>query len=201
MTRQRNGQGQTALVTGASMGIGVDLAECFAQDGYDLILTARSEAALKKVAERLAAAHNVKATAIPVDLGLPGGGAKLAAEVAARGGVVERGGRQQCARVWLVPGSDDEPVLRACRHRQDTARAHRRADELGRRRAPRLRRVGGQPASGDHRHAQPAGRDARAVHAAPHAPRHGAQSAVAGVTGNWKTVNWKLLTGFYGVSQ
>ena len=43
MARKRKGEGQTALITGASMGIGVDLAECFAKDGYDVILKARSE--------------------------------------------------------------------------------------------------------------------------------------------------------------
>ncbi|HZR83446.1 MAG TPA: SDR family oxidoreductase [Candidatus Binatia bacterium] len=85
----RQGEGQTALVTGASMGIGVDLAECFARDGYDLILTARSEAALQEVAARLSAKHGVKATTIPCDLGVPGGGEKLAAEIAARGLAVD----------------------------------------------------------------------------------------------------------------
>lgn len=83
------GKGQTALVTGASMGIGVDLAECFARDGYDLILTARSEAALKQVADRLASQYGVKATPIAVDLGVPGAGEKLAAEIASRGLVVD----------------------------------------------------------------------------------------------------------------
>jgi short-subunit dehydrogenase len=81
----RKGEGQTALVTGASMGIGVDLAECFARDGYDLILTARSEAALNDVATKLSAQYGVKAAAIALDLGTPGGGEKLAAEIAARG--------------------------------------------------------------------------------------------------------------------
>src|SRR5690606_14072124 len=56
MARRKPGEGQTALVTGASAGIGVDLAECFAKDGYDLILTARSEGALQEVANRLSAA-------------------------------------------------------------------------------------------------------------------------------------------------
>ena len=49
MARKKRGEGQTALVTGASMGIGVDLAACFANDGYNLILTARSEQALNDV--------------------------------------------------------------------------------------------------------------------------------------------------------
>jgi uncharacterized protein len=85
MARKRKGEGQTALVTGASMGIGVDLAECFAKDGYDLILTARSEAALKQVADRLAAKHKIKATPIAADLGVPGAGEKLATDIAGRG--------------------------------------------------------------------------------------------------------------------
>src|SRR5215468_10868649 len=85
MARIKPGEGQTALVTGASAGIGVDLAECFASDGYDLILTARSEGPLTEVANRLASAHGVKATAIAQDLGAIGGGTALAAAIAARG--------------------------------------------------------------------------------------------------------------------
>ncbi len=81
----RKGDGQTALVTGASYGIGVDLAECFARDGYDLVLAARSEAALKEQAERIAKQHGVKVAAIATDLGAPGAGHRLADEIGARG--------------------------------------------------------------------------------------------------------------------
>ena len=76
-------------MTGASGGIGVDLAECYARDGYDLILTARSEDALKSVATRLSNAFGVKATAIANDLGAIGGGKKLADEIAKRGLTVD----------------------------------------------------------------------------------------------------------------
>lgn len=89
MARRKLGEGQTALVTGASAGIGVDLAECFAKDGYDLVLTARSEAALKQVGERLAKAYGVKAEIIAQDLGAIGGATALAEEIKRRGGNVD----------------------------------------------------------------------------------------------------------------
>jgi hypothetical protein len=85
MARRKPSEGQTALVTGASAGIGVDLAECFARDGYDLILTARSEGALQEVANRLAQVHGVKAHVVTQDLGAYGGGSALAQQIAQRG--------------------------------------------------------------------------------------------------------------------
>src|SRR5947207_3250098 len=72
MTVAKRGTGQTALVTGASGGIGLDLAECFARDGYDLILTARTADALADAAERLARQYGVTATPIALDLGAVG---------------------------------------------------------------------------------------------------------------------------------
>ncbi|MBS0384711.1 MAG: SDR family oxidoreductase [Proteobacteria bacterium] len=85
MARRKPGEGQIALVTGASAGIGVDLAECFASDGYDLILTARNESALNEVAQRLAGAHGVKTHVIAQDLGAIGGGMALANNIRMRG--------------------------------------------------------------------------------------------------------------------
>ncbi len=85
----RKGSGQTVLVTGASGGIGVDLAECFARDGYDLIVTARSEDALNAVATRLANGFGVKATAVANDLAAIGGGKNLAEKIKSRGLMVD----------------------------------------------------------------------------------------------------------------
>lgn len=89
MANRRPGAGQTALITGASGGIGVDLATCFARDGYDVIVTARSEGALKDVAARLAQAHAITATPLANDLAEIGGGQKLAESIAARGLTVD----------------------------------------------------------------------------------------------------------------
>lgn len=57
-----------ALITGASSGIGLELAKLFAGGGEDVVLTARSEDKLKDLASELRQDHNITATVIPSDL-------------------------------------------------------------------------------------------------------------------------------------
>ena len=61
----------TALVTGASGGIGEELARLFAADGHDLVLVARSKDKLARLAEELSGAHNVAARVVAGDLAHP----------------------------------------------------------------------------------------------------------------------------------
>lgn len=79
----------TALVTGASSGIGVELAREFAKAGHDLILTARDGGALVAVANQISAETGATATVIACDLAAFDGPDKLASEVAAKGLGVE----------------------------------------------------------------------------------------------------------------
>jgi uncharacterized protein len=69
----------TALITGASSGIGEALAECFAKAGYNLVLVARSANKLKALAKQLSADHGIKTWVAPADLSLPDAAQKLAA--------------------------------------------------------------------------------------------------------------------------
>ncbi|GAB3997931.1 hypothetical protein GCM10028807_44250 [Spirosoma daeguense] len=46
-----SGTGKTALITGASSGIGQELAKLFAQDGYNLVLVARSDDKLERLSD------------------------------------------------------------------------------------------------------------------------------------------------------
>ena len=82
---EREGHGRTALVTGASAGIGLALAEVLAEHGFDLVLTARREDRLRALAGRLAAAHGIAAHVLPYDLADPSAPARLVGELDARG--------------------------------------------------------------------------------------------------------------------
>src|SRR5438132_6100426 len=53
MTNSKAGYGRTALITGASGGIGLELSRLFAADGYNLVVVARNFEKLKTLAAQL----------------------------------------------------------------------------------------------------------------------------------------------------
>lgn len=78
-----------ALVTGASSGIGREIARVHAARGGDLIVTARRAAPLEALRAELGAAHGVRVHVVPLDLGAPGGAEALIDRVDSLGLPVE----------------------------------------------------------------------------------------------------------------
>lgn len=74
-----------ALVTGASEGIGLELARLFAADGYDLVLVARRRREMQALARELAKAHGTVSQVIAGDLGKPGSVGRIVETLAKRG--------------------------------------------------------------------------------------------------------------------
>ncbi len=80
---------KTALVTGASAGLGAELARLFAKDGHDVVAVARRRDKLDALAESIRAEHPVQVHVLAEDLAKPGAGARIARELDARGIAVE----------------------------------------------------------------------------------------------------------------
>ena len=80
---------QLALVTGASGGIGFELARILARNGYDLVLVARSAEKLASVAEGLQRDHGIDVRVIVKDLAIPGAAAEIHEVLAADGLAVD----------------------------------------------------------------------------------------------------------------
>lgn len=76
---------RTALVTGASSGIGVDIARALAARGANLILVARREEAMRKLGQEITARHPVDVSILPADLARPGAAIELAERVGSMG--------------------------------------------------------------------------------------------------------------------
>ena len=76
--------GKLALVTGASSGLGEELAKLFAADGWDLLLVARRKDLLDALAAELVRKHGIAAHVLVADLGTLEGPAQVVADVQAK---------------------------------------------------------------------------------------------------------------------
>jgi uncharacterized protein len=87
--RMAEGQGRTALVTGASSGIGKAFAELLAAKGYAVVLTARRSDRLDALAADLKQRYGVSTHTIVADLAQPDAAQQIAVDLAQRGLVID----------------------------------------------------------------------------------------------------------------
>jgi short-subunit dehydrogenase len=84
-SREKDGKAGPALVTGASGGIGLALAERFAEGGHDVVLVARNGPRLAEVGRELEGRYGIRSTVLPADLADPEAPRALARAAAERG--------------------------------------------------------------------------------------------------------------------
>jgi short-subunit dehydrogenase len=89
MATENNSPKGYALITGGTSGIGNELAKCFAEDGYNLVLVARTEVDLQQCATSLTQQYKIHVTPIAKDLFQPNAAAELYQEVKAKGIIVD----------------------------------------------------------------------------------------------------------------
>lgn len=96
-----------ALITGASSGIGNCFARALAERGKSVILVARSEDKLHRLAAELGGAHQVRIEVMPFDLSVAGAGKALADAIKARrletDWVINNAGFGARGEFWKIP--------------------------------------------------------------------------------------------------
>lgn len=105
------GPGRTALVTGASSGLGAAFAAELARRGSDLVLVARSEQTLHSIRQQLQEAHGIRVTVIARDLTTPGAVQHILERLDADGThidlLVNNAGFATQGRFETIPGDRD----------------------------------------------------------------------------------------------
>ena len=79
-------KGKLAVITGGSVGIGLAVAEAFAAEGANVLITARNEARVVAEAKRIAGAHRVTSVGVAADVATAEGCAKIIAAAGELGG-------------------------------------------------------------------------------------------------------------------
>lgn len=104
---------KTVLVTGGSQGIGYELAKCFAQDGFRVILAARDPVRLQEACANLQNQYQIPAEWISIDLSLSDGAEKLYESVKDRkiDALVNNAGTGYTGKLWDIQGSAEDAVL------------------------------------------------------------------------------------------
>ena len=106
---------EMALITGASSGIGLELAREFARNGHPLIITATNEAELNEVAAELTREHGVAVHVIALDLKTPAATEEIFNRASNIGPVdilVNNAGFGQKGDFWSIPLERDLGMLR-----------------------------------------------------------------------------------------
>lgn len=84
--KRANFRGRTALITGATCGIGLEFARCAVRDGLNVVLVARDAPRLAQVKEELIAMNaDVEVRVVSADLSTPGAGEQLHRTVTSQG--------------------------------------------------------------------------------------------------------------------
>ncbi|MCP2323168.1 hypothetical protein HDA40_001675 [Hamadaea flava] len=106
---------QTALITGASSGIGAAFARQLAAEDYDLVLTARSVAPMEELAAQLRQAHGVRVEVLGQDLAQPDAARRIARELEDRNLAVDllvnNAGFGTCGRFEQIDTDRDHDQL------------------------------------------------------------------------------------------
>lgn len=106
----------TALITGASSGIGMHLAHEFASHGHPVVLTAPVHAELQRVASEITSRHGVTARVIARDLEQPDSAQDIHDELLAAGVTVDilvnNAGHGVYGKWWEIPIKKDLSMIR-----------------------------------------------------------------------------------------